>query len=166
MQVGAAHIGTAGHFPFHSVTQAFELTLAYIFKQRAVGPGSGSFVEIDGDCVAVPDCGSGLAGKEHALIERDIADRHERYDVSRTDARVNAALGGKIDELGGSSRSTNSGFNDRGRRPGDRHDRAVVVWITGEIEQRYTVDGHGSDDGFNDGRVAAFGEIGHAFDER
>ena len=79
---------------------------------------------------------------------------------------MDSALRGQVDELGGAAGAANGGFDDSGGRSGDGHDGAVVVGITGKIEQRDAIDRHGGNDRLNDGRIAAFGEVGNAFDER
>ena len=52
VQFRATQIGTPGRIPQHQLAQTFKLALTDLLQQRPVGPGSGRFVEVDGDVVA------------------------------------------------------------------------------------------------------------------
>jgi hypothetical protein len=165
VEFGAADVGAAGGIAAGGVAQAFELTATHVFELNAIGAGSSSSVEVDGDAVAAPDEEAGLAGENGALGERGSADRDKGDDVGGADAGMDALLLGEIDEFGGFAGGADCGFNDTGRCAGDGDDGTVVRLVEGPVEQANTVDVHCGDDLFNFGCVVAFGEVWDAFDD-
>ena len=72
----------------------------------------------------------------------------------------------EVDQFGGFADAANGGFLDRLAFADQGDDAAVVVGIHFAVEQVDAGHLHGVDDGVNFGFIAAFGEIGNAFDER
>jgi len=165
VKFGSADVGAAGCVAAGGIAEAFELTAAYVFELIAVGPGGGGSIEVDGDAVGAPDEVGGLAGENGALGEGRSADREEGDNVGGTDAGMDAALLGEIDELGGLACGADRGFDNTGGRAGDGDDGTVVGLIERPVQQANAFDLHCGDDLADLGCVVAFGEVRDAFDD-
>jgi hypothetical protein len=79
---------------------------------------------------------------------------------------MGAGVNVEIDQLSGFAHAANGGFLNGFAVSDQGDDAAVVVGVHFAVEQVDAGHFHGVDDGVNFGFVAAFGEIGYAFDER
>src|ERR1700722_5596607 len=112
MEFGTTQIRTPGCIPQHLLAEAFKLALANLLQQRPVGPGGGCFVKINGDVGLPPDFEAGLASENGALSKSDAAHGHKGNHIRGADARMNAALGRQINELGCFAGSPHGGLDD------------------------------------------------------
>jgi len=165
VKFGAADVGATGGIAAGRVAEAFELALADVFEQDAVGTGCGCSVEVDGNAVAAPDEEARLAGEDGALGEGCSADRDEGDDVGGADAGVDATLLREVDEFGSLACSADCGFDDARGSAGYGDDGAVVGPVEGPVQQANAFDLHGGDDLADLGGVGAFREVGDAFDD-
>jgi hypothetical protein len=111
------------------------------------------------------DFGSDVAGHGDAVINGDAVDGDEGNHIGRAHARVRALVPGKVNQLGGLAYTADNGLFDGFPLAHQRDDRAVVVGIHLPVKKIDAGNLHGFDDGIDFARVAAFGEIGNAFDK-
>jgi hypothetical protein len=69
----------------------------------------------------------------------------------------------EVDQFGGLAYAANGGFLNCLAVTGERDDAAIVIGIHLPVEQIDTGQFHGFDDGIDPRRIAALGEIRHAF---
>jgi hypothetical protein len=161
-----AKVGQARGVGGDLVANALELAAANVFEVLPLGPRGGGFVEVDGNAVALPDLRAGVLGHGDAVFERDAVNGDERDHVGRAHAGMRALVPIQVDQLGGLAHAANGGFLN-GLAVADQRDHAaVVVGVHLAVEQVDAGNLHGFDDGVDFGRVAAFREIGNAFNQR
>ena len=101
----------------------------------AVGSRGGCLIQIDGDAQLLADPAAELLRQHHAFGHLHIAERHERHDIGRADARMRPAMLLKIDVRGrGLDRVEHRRHHRLGRRDQGEH-RAVVIFIALDIQQ-------------------------------
>ena len=146
--------------------QAFELAFADIFEVGALGALRRSFVEINGNAVALPDFAANFFRERDAVFDRDAFDGNERHYVGRAQARVRAGVAREVDQFGGFADAAKGRFGDGVGLAREGNHAAVVVGVAFAVEQKNAGHfAHGRHDGVDFGGIAAFGEIRNAFDE-
>ena len=100
-----------------SVAEALVLAAAHVGQLDPVGPGRGRRVQVDGEVEAGRDPAPEVAGEVDALVERRVAQRHERDDVDGADPRVLAGLLLHVDLAEGHRHEPLQRVGDGGRSP-------------------------------------------------
>ncbi len=165
MHTRLAEIGLAGGIGGNFVANSLELAAANVFEVLPFGRGRGGFVKIDRDMEAPGDFGSDVAGHGDAVINGDAVDGDEGNHIGRAHARVRALMPGQVDQLGGLPHAANRRLLNGFGLADERDHASVVVSVHLPVEQIHAGDLHGFDDGIDLGCIAAFGEIGNAFNE-
>ena len=107
-----------------------------------------------------------MIGHGDAVFDGDAFDGNERDHVGGPHARMGSRVVVEIDEFRRLADAADGGFLNGFALAHQCDDAAVVVGVHLAIEQVNAGHFHGVDDGVNFRLVAAFGEIGNAFDER
>jgi hypothetical protein len=166
VHAGLAEIGLARPVGGNLVANSLELTAPHIFKILSFGHGRGGLVEVHRNSVALRNFRSHVPSHDHAVFQRDAVNGNEGNHVGGTHAGVRALVAGQVDQLGGLSHAANRGLLDGLPFANQRNHRAVVVGIHLAVEQEDAGDPHGFDNGVDFGYIAAFREIGNAFNNR
>ena len=101
-----------------------------------------------------------------AIFDGDAVKGNERNHVGSAHARVCALMFGQVDHFRRLAHAADGGFLNGLALADQRDDATVVVGVHFAIEQVDAGHLHGVDDGVDFGLVAAFREVGDAFDER
>ena len=147
------------------VADALELAAADIFQILPLRRRRGGLVKIDRNLVAAGDLRAHVLGHGHAIFNRHPVDGNEGNDVGGAHARMRAGVLRQVDQLGGLADAANRRLGDGLPLADERDDAAIVVGVHLPVEQIHAGNLHGFDNGIDFGRVAAFREIGHAFNE-
>lgn len=145
--------------------ERIEAWTANAFETLAAGGQGGGFVEINGDLESAPNFAAGMMRCFDTLVEAGAVQGDEGDHIGGSDARMDACVEAEVDRLRGASGSANGRFGDGGRFPGEGDDAAVMIAVhfPAEDEDAFHA-ADGIDNRANDVFVAAFGEIGDAFD--
>ena len=101
-----------------------------------------------------------------ALLHGHAFDGDEGYDVGGADARVRALMLGEIDEGDGLFHRAERGFGDRGGRPDEGENAAVMIDIGFAIEQHDSGDrSDGCGDRVDFRGVASFRKVRNTFNQ-
>ena len=114
---------------------------------------------------ALPDFGADVPGHRNTIFQREAINRDKGNDIGRPHARVRSLMPGEVDQLGGLPCPANRRFLNGFSLAGQRDDAAVVIGIHLPVEEVDAGNHHGFDDGVDFGGVAAFREIGNAFNK-
>lgn len=83
--------------------------------------------------VRFPDAPRALSGQVDCLLHRRLAQRHERQNIERADARVHAPVRAQVDVFQGCARQRHPRIADRCSRSHGRNDAAVVNDVAGTV---------------------------------
>ena len=146
--------------------EPFVLAAADVRQLDPVGARRGRSVEIDGHFEAIRDPPAEGAGHLDAVVDRGLAERHERNDVDRPDARMLAPVHLHVDLMDGDRHRPFEGLGDGLGLSGDRQDASVVAGVHRAIEQKCAANTlHRVGESLDDVEPSTLAEIGHRFDE-
>jgi len=165
MHARLAEIGLAGGVGGDFVANALELSAANVFEILTFGRGGGGFIEIDRNLEAAGDFGSDVAGHGDAILEGDAVNGNEGYDVGGTHARVRALVMCEVDQFRSLAGAADGGLLNGFPLANEGDDAAIVVGIHLSVKQIDAGNLHSFDNGVDFGRIAAFREIGNAFNK-
>ena len=119
-------------------------------------------VQVDGQLEPLRDPLPERPGQVDAGVDRGVAERDERDDIDRPDARVLALVDVHVDVVDGGLDEPLEGVRDRPVLAGHREHGAVVAGVARPVEQGHAADradrlGHPVDDI----EAAAFGDVGN-----
>ncbi len=160
-----ADVRKPGRVRGDGVADRLELPGAHFGQVPAFGHAGGIAVEVDGNTQFLPHPRAEGDGQRDGLFCGGFAQGHEGDHVGRAHARVLALVGGEIDDTRRHLHHVEHGVDDV-RSPADEGDDApVVVRVLLGVEH-----GHARavssrrHDATDLGLVAAFGEVGDAFE--
>ena len=131
----------------------------------ALGGLGGRFVEISGNSELSSYALAQGMGDGCTFLHRYAADRNERAYIRSAHPRVLAAVLGHVNEFGGLLDQPKRGLADDFRRPHERDDGSVGGFTGVDVQQTDSINGfYNTGYRFNHGRIAPFGNVGHAFD--
>src|SRR4029077_2182650 len=136
-----------------------------VLKVLPVRIGRRRFIEIDWNLKALPYLFSDLARDGDTVLNGHALNGDKRNHVGGADARMCALMLGEVDQLRGLAYAANRRLGNGFAIADNGYDAPVMVGIHLAIQQRDAGNFHGVDNGVNYGFVAAFREIGNAFNE-
>ncbi len=105
-------------------------------------------------------------GDAHTIFQRDAGDGHEGYDISGSQSRVRTLMVVQVDQFRRLGDAAQRRFAHALSRADKCDHRTVVVGIHLAVEQVNVRPGqNGAHNRLHHGGIAAFTEIGNAFDE-
>ena len=135
---------------------------------REVFPGlrlGSRFVEITRNAELRPDALAQGMGNGHAFLHGHTAYGYKRADIRRAHAGVFTPVLAHVNEFSGFLHQPKCGLTNDFGRPHERDDGSVggFAWI--DIQQTDPLYGfYNTGYRFNNGGIAPFGNVGHAFD--
>ena len=147
--------------------QALVLPGPHRRQVAAVGVQGGVAVAVDGEAHLVGQAPGQAVGVGHRLLHGDAGHRHQGADVHGPEAGVLAVVAAHVDGLGRRPPGPHRRLDDGVGRPDEGDHGAVGAPAGVDVEQRHLLhrrDGLGQ--AADDRRVAAFGEVGDALEQR
>ena len=145
------------------VADALELAAANVLKILPLGRRGRGFVKVNRNLKSPGDLGADVLGHGNAVFDGDAVNGDEGHHIGCTHARMRALMLGQVDQFRGFADAANRRFLNRFALADQRDDAAVVIGVHLAVEEIDAGNLHGLDDGINFGGVAAFREVGHAF---
>ncbi len=147
--------------------QALVLPGAHRRQVAAIGVERGAAVAVDGQAHLVGQAPRQAVGVGHRLLHGDAGHRHQGADVHGPEAGVLAVVAAHVDGLGRRPPGPHRRLHDGVGRADEGDHGAVGAPAGVDVEQGHLLHrGDGVGQAADDRRVAAFGEVGDALEQR